>query len=283
MAGEGIAGGTISGNLMSAGTMAAAVYSVSEQRAASVRQAGASVESSQIAAQVARESIEFQREGLEVQREGIGVAREGVDIARGEAEFQRTQYEDWKDVFGDLQENIGGYYKALGPERIIAQGLQAEQVEFQKSKAALTKTLTQRGIGGSGVEAAALTTLEGARYTGRAGVRASAEQKVIEKKQGFLGLGLGQGAHLLGTLAATTGQTQDAYGNVASAYGGVGRAYGQVGGAYGQQVGAYGQQAQTQARFSGGYLRGAQQTQVQAGDFLSDVVGFRTGLRTGAR
>jgi hypothetical protein len=252
-----------------------------QQLAAAQAQSAASVESTRIAAEVARENIEFQREGLGVVREGIDIAREGVVLSREDAEFQRSQYQDWKDVYGDLQTNIGEYYEALGPERIISQGLEAEQKEFQSTRANITKSLAQRGLSGSGIEAEAITQLENQRYVGRANVRATAEQRVVEQKQGFLGIGLGQGANYLGTLAQTTGQTQTAYGNVNTAFGRVGSTYGNVGTAYGQQVGAFTNQAQNQANISGSYLQSYNQAQQRESSLFGDILGVGAGLLFG--
>ena len=243
--------------------------------------AAAGVESTKIAAGVASENIALQRENIALQREGLDIAREGVDVARQETEFQRSQYQDWKDVYGDLQTNLGEYYNTLGPEKIISQGLQAEQAEYQKARASITKTLAQRGISGSGVEAAALTTLEGTHYTNRAGVRATAEQKVAEQKQAFLGIGLGQGAQLLGTLAATAGQEQGAYGNIRAAYGGATNAYGVAGQAYGQQVGAYTQQSGQQFGLAGNYTTASYKLKQQGADLLSSVIGAGTAWAGG--
>lgn len=230
--------------------------------------AEASVKSTQIAADVASENIDLQRENIALQREGLDIAREGVAVAREETEFQRSQYNDWKDVYGDLQENLGEYYNTLGPERIISMGLQAEQVEFQKARNAITKSLHQRGISGSGVEGAALTSLEGQHYTNRASVRATAEQKVQEQKLNFLGVGLGQGAQLLGTLAQTTGQQQNAYSNITQSYGGQTNAYNVASSAYSQRVGAYNQQGTNLMNISQSYLSSSTKKLMQTRDIV---------------
>lgn len=235
-----------------------------------------------LAAKTAASGVALQKENIALQREGLVIAREGIAVAREETEFQRSQYNDWKDVYGDLQDNIGEYYKTLGPERIIAQGLQAEQQEYQKARTAITKSLAQRGISGSGVEGAALTTLEGQHYTNRASVRATAEQKVIDSKTGFLGIGLGQGAQLLGVLAQATGQTQNAYGNITQAYGGVTNAYNVASGAYGQQVGAYNQQSENQTNLSRSYLQSATARYSSTLEFASSLAGAATGFATGS-
>lgn len=239
----------------------------SNQVAAANAQAGASVASTQISADVARENIALQREGL-------AIAKEGVAVAQREVEFNREQYNDWKSVYGDLQENLGAYYNALGADQITAQGLQAEQQEFQNARAGLSRTLAQRGIKGSGVDAAAQTALQSTHLLARADIRGTAEQKAAEQKLGFLGVGLGQGANLLGVTAQSAGQAQGAFANTNAAFGQVGAAYGQVGAAYNQGAANLANLSMNNTRV-GGTLA------AQRNEFIGDMAGGTAGWLLG--
>ncbi len=121
-------------------------------------------------------------------------------IARESIEFQKEQYKDWQAVYGDLQSNLGDYYKSLTPERTTAMGLQNVQKEYQAAIKDINATAAQRGIAGSGLETSAIVgaRLENAKQ--RATVRTMAPVQVAQEKAGFLSLGLGQGTQMLQTV-----------------------------------------------------------------------------------
>lgn len=121
--------------------------------------------------------------------------------------FQREQYDDWKMIYGDLQENLGDYYKNLDLEDYETRGLQAVQQEFQLARDRVDADLAGRGLSTSGVQAATNIALESDAATKRATVRMNAPDIVAKEKQGFLGIGLGQGTQMLGINAnvATSG------------------------------------------------------------------------------
>jgi hypothetical protein len=125
--------------------------------------------------------------------------------------FQREQYEDWKDIYGDLQENLGNYYKNLSPDDYISKGISAINREYEAANKAVTTQLAQRGISNSGIAAAAITDLERQGANARAGLRATAEEQVATDKMNFLGLGLGQGTQMLGINAQVSGTGTGAF------------------------------------------------------------------------
>ena len=157
-------------------------YSGAEDRANQA--SDATKYSTDISAQIAKDNIKFQKQQLE---------------------FQKEQYTDWKAIYGDLQENLGEYYKNLSGSTLVAPQLQAQAMEYQKALRETTQQLAQRGLSGSGMEAQALTSMAMQSAEQRAAIRASADQQVAEKKLQFLGIGLGQGTNMLGTIA---GQSQ---------------------------------------------------------------------------
>lgn len=122
-------------------------------------------------------------------------------MTKEQLEFQREQYDDWKEVYGDLQDNLGEYYNNLDPADYEARGLQTVQQEFQLARDRTEAQLAQRGLSTSGIQAAADVTLEADAAGKRAAVRMNAPEIVAKEKQGFLGLGLGQGTQMLGIQA----------------------------------------------------------------------------------
>ena len=116
------------------------------------------------------------------------------DAAMTELDFAKEKQADWDSVYGPVQDNLGEYYKTLTPEKYEAMGVQKINEEYAKSQQNITKVLAQRGISGSGIEAAALTSLEQSSASAKANVRATADEKVAGEKKSFLQLGLGQSA-----------------------------------------------------------------------------------------
>lgn len=113
-------------------------------------------------------------------------------------QFAREQYADWKSIYGDIQTNLGEFYKQYGEDKIMSLGLNAQQKEYQVAKAEVQKNLAQRGLKNSGIEADILATGEFNNANARANIRATAKDQAAERKLAFLGIGLGQGANFLG-------------------------------------------------------------------------------------
>ena len=121
-------------------------------------------------------------------------------LARENLEFQREQYEDWKNIYGDIQENLGEYFKNLGPERIVTLGLQKQQEEHQRTVKQINQTLAQRGLQDSKFESYLQTSADSMNNLRRADIRATADEKVAQQKMSFLQLGLNQGSEMRGNI-----------------------------------------------------------------------------------
>jgi len=137
----------------------------------------------------------------EATTESLQIARENIAFQQEQFKFQQDQYNDWKSVYGDLQENMGEYYKNLSGSTLVSKQLQAQATEYAKAQQQVTQQLAQRGISGSGVEAAAITTMGMQSASQRATIRAGADEAANAEKMKFLGLGLGQGTQMLGVTA----------------------------------------------------------------------------------
>jgi hypothetical protein len=119
-------------------------------------------------------------------------------LTEEQVKFNREQYSDWKDIYGDLQENLGNYFKDLGEDKIMSLGLTNQQKEYQAARMEVTKEIAQRGLTGSGIETDVLASGAFQNATARATIRSTAEDTVQQKKLAFLGIGLGQGGAYLG-------------------------------------------------------------------------------------
>lgn len=165
----------------------------------------------------------------------VQMSRENIAFQREQMQFQKDQYNDWKAVYGDLQENLGSYYKNLSGSSLANKQLAAQAQEFKQAERELTKTLAQRGISGSGIEAAARTTMAVQSASQRSQIRASADQQANAQKMSFLGLGLGQGTQMLGTMTNQAGTVGTSFNTMANNQLQGAMAQGQIGSAYAQQ------------------------------------------------
>lgn len=137
-------------------------------------------------------------------------------MASENIEFQREQYSDWKAVYGELQDNLGEYFNNLGPERVMTLGLQEQQRAHQKSKQQIRRTMAQRGLGDSKFEAYMQTMSDVGNASERAMIRATAEERSAQQRMSFLGLGLGQGAQMLGQVNSAASIGTNAHSNQAN-------------------------------------------------------------------
>ena len=141
------------------------------------------------------------------------------DASQAQLQFERERYDDWKDVFGDTQTQLGEYYENLSGEAIEAMGIQHIEQEYNVAKKALDRTLAQRGLSTSGAAVQGHTQLETAKAMGKADVRASSEYEAMQKKQSFLGVGLGlESSAAAGVSGALSSQAATQYG-LAEQYG----------------------------------------------------------------
>lgn len=192
----------------------------------------------------------------------LQIARENIAFQREVFDFQREQHSAWESIYGNIQENLGEYYNNLTASKYATRATAQIASEYQKATRELTQQLAQRGIAGGGAEAAGRTYLAGQKAGAMATVRAEAPEAVAKAKQGFLGIGLGQGTQMLGIQAQQAGNVGSAY-NVAS--GNVlqgGMAQGQIGSAYAIQnlkgsYGMSGQMMETAGDVLGGFIAGS--------------------------
>ncbi len=135
------------------------------------------------------------------QKASAAAAKESLEMTKEQLEFQREQYYDWKDIYGDLQEQLDSYYKEYTGEDVVSQKLGETSKAYQGAEQDLTRSLAQRGLSGSGLEAQGLTSLAMGEASDKAGIRNSQESIANQQRLQFLGLGLGQGTAMLGTQA----------------------------------------------------------------------------------
>jgi hypothetical protein len=118
--------------------------------------------------------------------------RTAKNSAAAELDFAKQQYQDWQDIFGPIQDNLADYYNNLTPDYIAATGLQNVETERAAALERVNQSLAQRGLLGSGLEAAAITDIELETAERKSQVRSDAPMQAAQQKLGFLSLGYGQ-------------------------------------------------------------------------------------------
>ena len=160
----------------------------------------------------------------------MAATQANIEMQREQLQFLKDQYKDWQDVYGDLQKNLGDYYKGLSVdgEKLkidtnLSFTLQALATEYAQAEKDTKRQMAQAGIEGSGIQAASQTLTNNTYASERARARAQADVEktnagdtIAQKQMGFLGLGLGQGTAMLGTMTQQAGLAGSAYGQRAS-------------------------------------------------------------------
>lgn len=152
------------------------------------------------------------------QESAASAAKAANVLSRENIEFQREQYRDWQSVYGEVQENLGEYFNNLGPEKVASLGLQEQQRGHQKTQEQIRQTMAQRGLGGSKFETYTQTMADIENANRRATIRATAEERSAQQRMSFLGLGLNQGAQMLGNINTASGMGVSALSNQANMY-----------------------------------------------------------------
>lgn len=139
-------------------------------------------------------------------RDAREARKKANQAATNQLEFTKNQYADWQAVYGDIQTNLGNYFKELGGEKVTSLGLQAQEIEQQRLIRDTKELFAQRGLSDSGLEASTLSDIQRSGASQRAGIRATSEERAVEAKTSFLSLGLGLGAQRESAVSGAFGQ-----------------------------------------------------------------------------
>lgn len=150
---------------------------------------------------------------------GNGTAQiQQVDkLSAEQIKFMKDQLASWTSIYGDVEKNLGEYYKNLSPDTLIKTGLTNQQKEFQLAQQNITKELAQRGLAGSGMEVQANIVGGFQNAEARARIRTEAPAQIAQQKLGFLELGLNKQSNLIQGINNAYGNTINTYGNIATA------------------------------------------------------------------
>lgn len=175
--------------------------------------------------------------------ESISASKANIEMQREQLAFMQKQYDEWNAVYGDLQQNLGDYYAnlSIGDEfkkidTNLSFTLQSLSKEYATAAKDTQRAMSQMGLAGSGAAAQNTVGLNQGLAQSRAMARAQAGigkldagDIVAQKQMGFLGVGLGQGASLLGTMTQQAGNAGNAYNSLTQAAGNLSNNYMQRG------------------------------------------------------
>ncbi len=130
----------------------------------------------------------------------FGGSVDNGDKARGQSqairdqqlEQARVQQAEWERVYGPIQDKIANSLKNLSVASVSAAGLQGVEQEFEAAGVKIRQNIAQRGLESSGLQTALDSRLDIKKAEAKAGIRADAPDKVLDKQSRFLSLGLAQ-------------------------------------------------------------------------------------------
>lgn len=147
-----------------------------------------------------REQDKAQKQATVQGAQATEAARNQLDLSKQQLDFSKQQYADWQKVYGPIQQNLADYYTNLSGDTLVAQQLSSQAREYADAYRKAEQQLAQRGLTQSGIAAAQSTAMDIQGANARAGIRAGGTGQAMLQKAGFLQLGLGQQANLLGNI-----------------------------------------------------------------------------------
>jgi len=128
-------------------------------------------------------------------------AAESAQVQREQLAFQQDQYNDWKEIYGPLQESQAEYYKNLTGKELVGKELEQIQRAGQATNTQIKQSLSQRGMGESGLLADLANQNTYNTEMQKALTRASAPDKAALERNKFLALGLNQGQGIMNQMS----------------------------------------------------------------------------------
>lgn len=107
-------------------------------------------------------------------------------------DFDKEMYQDWKDTYGDIEDNLAEYYGGLSADYYEAMGLEAFQQEYETNMTQMKESLSQRGILDDKLSASLELQGQLSAAETKATIRRDSEMVVNQEKRNFLQIGLGQ-------------------------------------------------------------------------------------------
>jgi len=119
-------------------------------------------------------------------------AQMAYEAEQAQLEFEKQRHTEWKQTYGDIEQNLAQHYTNLSPTIRVVQGLEAFELEKDAALTELRENLAQRGLATSGLAAAVETDFAISSAEERARIRAEAPMETAKEQLSFLQVGLGQ-------------------------------------------------------------------------------------------
>jgi len=84
-------------------------------------------------------------------------AQMAYEAEQAQLEFEKQRHTEWKQTYGDIEQNLAQHYTNLSPTIRVVQGLEAFELEKDAALTELRENLAQRGLATSGLAAAVET------------------------------------------------------------------------------------------------------------------------------
>jgi len=141
------------------------------------------------------------------------------DIAQQQMASTEQDREYYKSIYGDLEKNLSDYYTTLTPSKAEQLGLSRYDGQFKQAQDNYSKSMAQRGISGSGIDAEGRMAMDMQSAKDRTNIVQQADAQTRSEQLGFLGVGLGQGNIATQNAANAAANAQNSYNSTSSMYG----------------------------------------------------------------
>jgi hypothetical protein len=137
-------------------------------------------------------------------------------LSKEQINFNMEVYDKWKDIYGDVFDDLGTYFKNLTGDKQLAMQMTQIQKQTQLANEQLAQEFAARGVSDSGLamDAYRKNIYNGALAKANAG--ATVDSMVAQQKLGFAQLGASQQANILGNINAGYGSAMNSFGGVLS-------------------------------------------------------------------
>jgi len=135
--------------------------------------------------------------------------------ALAQEQLKRAQAKDayYKSIYGDLEKNLSDYYTKLTPSKQEQLGLSRYAKQFKQAQNNYNASMAQRGLSGSGIDAAGARQMEMQAAMDKTNIMQQADAQTRQKQLGFLGVGLGQSNIAAQNVANSYNSAMNSYNN----------------------------------------------------------------------
>jgi hypothetical protein len=185
----------------------------------------------------AHQQGEAMKAGQASQAGALAVQQEQLQLSREQMQADAYRYQEFKNLYGDIEQNIADYYTNLSPDVYTSQMNSAITNQFNTASTQLRQQMALRGITGSGVEANNMTNLYAQKATAEATAEANAPAWVAQQQQSvFSNQAMPQQNTLMNNMNQSNANMLNSFGGVSNQMNNMANTQFNLAGQYGQSA-----------------------------------------------